>query len=298
LGGTKVEITALDDAGSELVRRRIPTPAGDYAATLDAIANLVVSVEADLGRIERVGVGTPGAISPATGLLQNSNSTVLNGKPLERDLAARLQRPVRIANDANCFAISEALDGAGAGCRVVFGVILGTGCGGGIVVAGRPIVGRMRIAGEWGHNPLPWPRPAEQSGPRCYCGKQGCLETYLSGPALAREFFIATGRDLTAEAIAAAADAGEHDASEALERYEDRLARGLSCVVNLLDPDAIVLGGGLSRIERLYANVPRIMARYVFSRNVDVTVVRARHGDSSGVRGAARLWSVEDLAGA
>jgi len=208
LGGTKIEIAALGDGGAELVRRRIPTPAGDYDATLDAIAGLVASVEAELGPIERIGIGTPGALSPATGLLQNSNSTVLNDKPLEQDLAARLQRPVRIANDANCFAISEALDGAGAGCAVVFGVILGTGIGGGIVVTGRPIVGRMRIAGEWGHNPLPWPESDELPGPRCYCGRQGCLETYLSGPALVREFFRAAKRDLTAEAIVAAADAG------------------------------------------------------------------------------------------
>lgn len=294
LGGTKIEIVALGPEGAELIRRRVPTPAGEYGATLDAIAALLSSVESELGRVERVGIGTPGAIDPATGLLQNSNSTVLNGKPLEGDIAQRLQRPVRIENDANCFAISESLDGAGAGCDVVFGVILGTGIGGGITIGGRPVVGRMHIAGEWGHNPLPWRQPAEEPGARCYCGKLGCLETFLSGPAVAREFFIVTGRDLTAAEIAVAADAGDGDAAASLARYEDRLARGLALVVNVLDPDAIVLGGGLSKIERLYANVPQFMSRYVFSKHAEVNVVRARHGDSSGVRGAARLWSQDD----
>jgi fructokinase len=290
LGGTKIEIVALERNGSELVRRRVPTPAGDYRATLDAIGDLVHSVESQLGARGTVGVGSPGAVDSGTGLLKNSNSTVLNGKPLARDIEARLGREIRLANDANCLALSESIDGAGAHANVVFSAILGTGVGGGIVVTRRIITGRNKIAGEWGHNPLPWPRSDEQPGPSCYCGKRGCIETFLSGPALQREFETATGRTTTAQAIAAAAANADPAASSVLDAYEDRLARGLAHVVNVIDPDVVVLGGGLSNIARLYANVPALMAPYVFSKPVDLSVVRAAHGDSSGVRGAAHLW--------
>lgn len=290
LGGTKIEIAALRDDGAELLRRRVPTPAGDYDATLDAIAALVASVEAEVGCRGSVGVGSPGAADPHTGLLRNSNSTVLNGKPLQRDLQARLGREIRLANDANCLALSESVDGAGKDCSIVFAVILGTGVGGGIAVDHRVIAGRNAIAGEWGHNPLPWPRDDERPGPACYCGKRGCLETFLSGPGLSKEFFIATGRDLTAHEIAAAADLHDPDAFAAFERYEDRLARGLAHIANLLDPDAIVLGGGLSNVSRLYANLPELMARYVFAQPYEAALVPALHGDSSGVRGAAWLF--------
>lgn len=290
LGGTKIEAIALGDDGAELVRRRVATPSGDYAATLDAIAALVTSIEEKLGRTGSVGVGTPGAISPRTGLIKNSNSIVLNGRPLDRDLAAKLARPIRIENDANCFALSEAVDGAARDANVVFGVILGTGVGGGIVVDKCVVSGRNRIAGEWGHNPLPWPTANELPGPSCYCGKTGCIETFLSGPGLAREFRIRTGRDIDANQIAAAAHAGEKDAIAVMETYEDRLARGLAHVINILDPDVIVLGGGLSNIEQLYRNVPALIQRYAFSDGVETSIVRAMHGDSSGVRGAAWLW--------
>jgi fructokinase len=290
LGGTKIEAIAMDDAGAELCRRRIATPAGDYRATIEAMAALVSTIERETSRTGTVGVGTPGALSLHTGLIKNSNSTVLNGRPLDRDLASALGRPVRIQNDANCFALSEAIDGAGADANSVFGVILGTGVGGGLVVDKRVISGRNRIAGEWGHNPIPWPKPDEWPGPQCYCGKTGCIETLISGPAVAREFHAFTGRTMAADAIAHAADSGDRDASAALERLEDRLARGLAMVVNIFDPDMIVLGGGLSNIERLYATVPPMLARYAFSDGVDTKVVRAVHGDSSGVRGAAWLW--------
>jgi fructokinase len=270
LGGTKIEIAALDDAGSTLVRQRIATPAGDYHATLHAIAGLVNAVESEFGKAATIGVGTPGAIDASTGLLKNSNSTVLNGKPLHRDLEALLGRKLRLANDANCLALSEAMDGAGKDADVIFAAILGTGVGGGIAIGRRIVTGRHNIAGEWGHNPLPWMTPGEQPGPQCYCGKRGCIETFLSGPALAREN-------------------GGANAAPALERYEDRLARALAHVVNLLDPDVIVLGGGVSNISRLYANVPRLMQPYVFSDPVDVRILPALHGDSSGVRGAAYL---------
>ena len=289
LGGTKIEILALGDDGAELVRRRVPTPAGDYDATLETIAALVATVESELGRSETIGIGSPGAIVPTTGLLRNSNSTVLNGKPLWRDLEARLGREIRLANDANRLALSEAVDGAGAGKRSVFAVILGTGVGGGIAVDRRVIAGRNGIAGEWGHNPLPWPHDDERPGPLCYCGKRGCLETFLAGPAVSKAFFIATGRDLNAAEIVAAADAGDEEAGSALARYADRLARGLAHVVNILDPDVIVLGGGLSKVSRLYADVPPLMARYVFAQPFEIALVPALHGDSSGVRGAAWL---------
>ncbi len=290
LGGTKIEIVALSDDGSEIVRRRIATPAGDYDGTVGAVASLVASVEAEVGQRATVGVGSPGAIVPSTGLLRNSNSVVLNGKPLKRDLESALRREIRIANDANCFALSEAVDGAGVGESVVFGVILGTGVGGGIVVGQKVLPGRNNVAGEWGHNPLPWPRAGEFPGPRCYCGKRGCIETFLSGSGFSADFAKRTGRELTASEIVTAAVDGDGEARDALSAYEDRLARGLAHVVNLLDPGVIVLGGGLSNIARLYDNVPGLMQRYAISTPVDVRLVPAARGDSSGVRGAAWLW--------
>lgn len=290
LGGTKIEAIALDGAGKVLARRRIPTPAGDYEATVAAVADLVGKIEAELGRQGTVGIGTPGAISRATGLLKNSNSVCLNGRPLQHDLAAALGRPVRLANDADCFALSEATDGAAAGAGVVFGAIIGTGTGGGIVVNGRLLSGPNAIAGEWGHNPLPWPRPDEWPGRNCYCGKTGCIETFLSGPGFAQEYHATTGQLLTAREIVARAAAGSRRAEAALARYEDRLARALASVINVLDPEVIVLGGGMSNIASLYTNVPWLWGKYVFSDRVDTRLVKAKYGDSSGVRGAAWLW--------
>ncbi|MEW5787638.1 MAG: ROK family protein [Pseudomonadota bacterium] len=287
LGGTKIEIVALDDGGREVLRQRVDTPQGDYRGTLAAMAGLVREAEARLGRQGTVGVGMPGAESRVTGLIKNANSTCLIGQPLRRDLEALLERPVRLANDANCFALSEAVDGAAAGAEVVFGVIIGTGCGGGVVVGGQVLAGANAIAGEWGHNPLPWPADEERPGPACYCGKRGCLETWLSGPGLAGDFLAATGKKRSARDIALAADTATE---AAMARYEDRLARGLAQVINLLDPDVIVLGGGLSNIGRLYANVPRLWGRHVFSDHVATRLVPPLHGDSSGVRGAAWLW--------
>jgi fructokinase len=285
LGGTKIELIALDDRGGERLRRRVATPQGDYAGTLDAIAGLAAWAEAELGERATVGIGTPGAISPTTGLMKNSNSVCLNGQPLRQDLEARLGRPVAIANDANCFALSEATDGAAAGADVVFGVIIGTGCGAGVVVHGRPLTGPNAIAGEWGHNPLPWPEVSEQPGPACYCGKSGCLETWLSGPGLAHDH----GLGLQAPEIVARAAAGDATCEAALQRYEDRLARGLAHVINVLDPDVIVLGGGMSNLARLYVNVPARWGRYVFSDAVSTRLAPPKFGDSSGVRGAAWL---------
>lgn len=287
LGGTKIEVAALAPDGGLRVRRRIATPEG-YDATLAAMARLVREVERELRDTCTVGIGIPGTISPATGLVKNANSTVLNGRALDRDMAALLGREVRVENDANCFALSEAADGAGAGCRVVFGVILGTGCGGGIVVDGAVLRGRQRVAGEWGHNPLPWPRADELPGPSCWCGRSGCLETWLSGPALARDCDGPDARD--AGELPARAAAGDPRATAALDRHADRLARGLAHVVNLLDPDCIVLGGGLSNMAHLYAALPALLPRHVFSDLCDTPVLRNRHGDSSGVRGAAWLW--------
>ncbi len=291
LGGTKIEALALDGAGREAWRRRVATPRDDYDATLDAVAALVHAAEAELGARGSVGVGMPGAVSPATGLVKNANSTWLNGRPLVQDLSARLGREVRCANDANCFALSEAVDGAGADGRLVFGVILGTGVGGGLVFERRAWSGPNAIAGEWGHNPLPWPRPDELPGPECYCGKRGCIETFLCGPALARDYETVAGRGLAAEQIAAAAEAGEPAAEDALRRYEERLARALAALINLLDPDVIVLGGGLSNLGRLYTHVPRLWQRHAFSDRLATPLRPPRHGDSSGVRGAAWLWS-------
>lgn len=290
LGGTKIEIVALDDGRSTLARRRIATPSGDYEATLDVIAGLVLDVETEIGKSATVGIGTPGAIDAVTGLLKNSNSTVLNGKPLQRDLEAMLGRDLRLTNDANCLALSEATDGAAKDADVTFVAILGTGVGGGIAVGRRVITGRNKIAGEWGHNPLPWMTHGERPGPNCYCGKCGCIETFLCGPALAAEFSAATGRMMRADEIANAAETGDAQAAAAVQRYEERLARALAHVVNVVDPDVIVLGGGLSNMARLYANVPPLMQPYVFSELVELLVVPALHGDSSGVRGAALLW--------
>ena len=289
LGGTKIEAAAFDGPRI-LARQRIPTPAGDYMATLMAVAGLVETLEAELGRRGSVGVGTPGVESAQSGLIKNANSTCLIGKPLKRDLQALLQREVRLANDANCLALSEAVDGAAAGAEVVFGVILGTGVGGGIVVRGEPLVGANAIAGEWGHNPLPAPTAEELPAPACYCGRCGCVETWLSGPGLARDHAATTGEALAPEAIAARAAAGDAACEATLQRYENRLARALAGVINLLDPQVIVLGGGLSKLERLYANVPRLWAPYVFSDTIATRLVKHAHGDSSGVRGAAWLW--------
>ena len=294
LGGTNIEVIAFGDNGEVLFRDRVATPQEDYSGTLQVIAELVVRLERELGRPGTVGIGMPGAISPATGLVKNSNSVCLNGQRFDRDLERLLRRPLRIANDANCFALSEATDGAAAGAEVVFGVILGTGTGGGVAVRGAILAGANAIAGEWGHNPLPWPHPEELPGPPCYCGKSGCIETYLSGPGLARDFRAAGGRSISALEIGAQAERGDEYADAVLARYEDRLARGLASVINILDPDMIVVGGGLSNIKRLYTEVPRLWSQYVFSDRVATRLVQARFGDSSGVRGAAWLWTRKD----
>jgi fructokinase len=288
LGGTKIEVIALDENGREQFRRRVPSPRGDYDGTIEAIAGLVSEAETAVGPAS-VGIGMPGAISPATGLVKNANSTWLNGRPLAEDLTARLARPIRLSNDANCLALSEAADGAAAGHAVVFAVIIGTGTGGGIVVNGAPVVGANAIAGEWGHNAMPWPEAGEWPGPPCYCGRTGCIETFLSGPGMSKDHQRATGEALDATVIAARAAAGAPDAEATLARYEGRLARALASVINVLDPEVIVVGGGLSNIDRLYANVPRLWTPYIFSDHVATRIVRARYGDSSGVRGAAWL---------
>ena len=290
LGGTKIEGIALADDGRELDRRRIAAPRGSYDDTIGAIVALVGAIEAAAGERGSIGIGIPGAISPATGLIKNANSTWLIGHPLDQDLARALERPVRLANDANCFALSEATDGAAANASIVFGVIIGTGTGGGVVIDGRIIAGANAIAGEWGHNPLPAPADDERPGPPCYCGRSGCIETFLSGPALARDYAALGGDDVAADAVAARADAGDARAAAALDRYERRFARAIASVINVIDPDVIVLGGGLSNIERLYRRVPALWAPHVFSDRVVTTLVRARHGDASGVRGAAWLW--------
>ncbi len=290
LGGTKIEGVALDDDGAQLARRRVATPRENYDATVRAMASLVRDLEAATGGTGTVGVGIPGTISPATGLVKNANSTWIIGKPLDRDLSAALDRPVRLANDANCFALSEAVDGAGAGARVVFGVIVGTGTGGGVVVDKHVLTGPNAIAGEWGHNPLPWPREGEWPGPPCYCGKTGCVETFLSGPGMARDHLQATGEAVGAPEIAARAERGDAAARATLARYEDRMARALAVVLDILDPDVVVLGGGMSQIARLYDAVPRLWQAWAFSDRVDTRLKPPVHGDSSGVRGAAWLW--------
>jgi fructokinase/N-acetylglucosamine kinase len=319
LGGSKIELIALQAGGEEILRRRIATPQNDYAATLAAVVALVQQAEVELGRSGSVGIGTPGAISPASGLMKNCNSTCLNGRQLQQDIELALGRKVRIANDANCFALSEATDGAAAGSESVFGVILGTGVGGGVVVRGQLLAGANAIAGEWGHSPLPyfqfahtqadradtgrhpatgeailhpWPTPRElDAAAACYCGKKGCIETWLSGPALAADHVRYGGEELPAHEIVQLANAGYGPCSATLARYEERLARALAGVINLLDPDVIVLGGGLSNIARLYDTVPRLWPRYVFSDRVDTRLVPPQFGDSSGVRGAAWLWN-------
>jgi fructokinase len=290
LGGTKIEAIALDPQGHERFRERVPTPRGDYAGTIDAVASLVAQAETVVGS-STVGIGMPGVVSPASGRVKNANSTWLNGRPLSEDLAAKLQRPVRLANDANCFALSEAIDGAAAGKPVVFGVILGTGVGGGLVVGGEVITGANAIAGEWGHNALPWPNSEELPGPPCYCGRSGCIETFLSGPGLARDHEARTGARLEPAAIISGASNCDRAAAETLANYERRLARGLASIINVFDPDAIVLGGGLSNIGRLYDRIPRLWSEFVFSDAIVTRLVPAVHGDSSGVRGAAWLWN-------
>jgi fructokinase len=288
LGGTKIEIVALDARGEECFRKRIATPRGDYRATVAAIAALVHDAEAAVGPAT-VGIGMPGTISPATGLVKNANSTWLNGQPLARDIVRALDRDVQLANDANCFALSEAVDGAAAGQPIVFGVIIGTGTGGAIVADGRVLVGANAIGGEWGHNPMPWPGPDEWPGPLCYCGRTGCIETFLSGPGMSRDHASRTGEDLDAMTIAARAQAGDAAADVTLQRYEQRMGRALASIINVVDPHVVVLGGGLSNIPRLYERVPALWRPYVFSDRVVTTLRRARFGDSSGVRGAAWL---------
>ncbi len=290
LGGTKIEAVAMDDDGRVQARRRVATPRGDYEGTLAAMASLVEDLEGEAGRRSCVGVGMPGAISPATGLVKNANSAWLNGRPLEEDLARRLERPLRLANDANCFALSEARDGAAADATVVFGVILGTGVGGGLVMRGEVWTGPNAIGGEWGHNPLPWPQPDELPGPSCYCGQRGCIETFVSGPGLLRDHQAVTGASSSTPEIVAMAEVFEPASAATMQRYEQRLARALASVINLLDPDVIVLGGGLSNIMRLYENVPARWGAWIFSDHVETRLVAPRHGDSSGVRGAAWLW--------
>jgi fructokinase len=292
LGGTKIEGIALDDDGGVLARRRVATPKQDYEGTVEAIASLAESLEAETSARASVGVGMPGAISPASGLVKNANSTWLIGRPLDRDLATRLGRPVRLANDANCFALSEAVDGAARDARVVFGVIVGTGTGGGVVVDRKVLTGPNAIAGEWGHNPLPWPDPdaGEWPGPPCYCGKTGCVETFLSGTGLARDYRQATGEAVEGPEIVARAGRGEAAADAALARYEARMAKALAVVLNILDPDVVVLGGGMSQVARLYGTVPRLWQQWSFSDRVDTRLRPPVHGDSSGVRGAAWLW--------
>jgi fructokinase len=294
LGGSKIEAILLDGDGTVRGRLRRPTPRGDYAATVRSVAALVEELVRAAGTEVTVGIGTPGALSPASGRIKNANSVWLNGRALRHDLERELGREVRLANDADCFALSEATDGAGRGAEVVFGVILGTGVGGGIVVRGRLLRGPNAIAGEWGHNPLPWPVEDERPGPSCYCGRSGCIETFLSGPGLERDHASATGVRLTAAVIAERAAAGDAAASATLERYAERLARALASVINVLDPHVVVLGGGLSNVERLYARVPELWSRWVFSDRVDTRLVPPFHGDSSGVRGAARLWELPE----
>jgi fructokinase len=291
LGGTKIEAAALDAGGEIRLRRRAATPAGQYDAILATVADLVAFLEAELRTRASVGVATPGALSLLNGRVKNSNSTILNGRLFKKDLERKLDREIRIANDANCFALSEAVDGAGRGARGVFGVILGTGVGGGIVIDGRIVTGANAIAGEWGHNPLPLPDAGDHPLPLCYCGRRGCIETYLSGPGLAADFARASGERVEAAEIAKRAEAGDAECAAAMDRYELRLARALSGVINILDPDVVVLGGGLSNVRRLYSHVPRLCKEFVFSDDIRTRIVPPAHGDSSGVRGAAWLWN-------
>lgn len=296
LGGTKIEGVVIDRGGDVLTRQRVPTPRDRYDGTIEAIAALVRQLEQAAGVRCSIGIGMPGAVSPATGLIKNANSVWLNGQPFVRDVEQAVGRTVRVANDADCLALSEASDGAAAGAPSVFGVIIGTGTGGGVVFNQRLVYGPNAIAGEWGHNELPWRRPEEMPGPKCYCGKVGCIETYLSGPGLERDYKQASGGlDATAHEICRRAEAGEVVAADAVARYEHRLARGLASIINVYDPFVIVLGGGMSNVTRLYENVPRLWSPFVFSDRVDTRLVRAKHGDSSGVRGAAWLWRADEV---
>jgi fructokinase len=290
LGGTKIEALALDEKGTELARHRVDTPRADYDATIKAIVGLAGRMEEMTGSVGSVGIGFPGSVSGVTGLVKNSNSTWLNGRPLHHDLAAAFGRKVRVANDANCLAVSEATDGAAAGRHTVFAVILGTGCGGGVAIDGHVHDGPNGVAGEWGHNPLPWPTPEEYPGPVCYCGKRGCMEMWVSGTGVALDYKNATGRERTTREIMADFEAGDPAAAAAVARLEDRLARGLAQVINILDPDVIVVGGGVSRVKHLYETVPKKLAAYVFGGEASTPVVQAMYGDASGVRGAAWLW--------
>jgi fructokinase len=290
LGGTKIAGIVLAPNGACLAEHRVPAPRHDYAATMQTVGELVARLEAEAGGKGTIGIGMPGSLSPASGLVQNANSTWLNRRPFGRDLEGHFSRPVRLANDANCFALSEAVDGAGAGARSVFGVILGTGCGGGLVHEGRLIDGPRGIGGEWGHNPLPWPRADEHPGPTCWCGRAGCMETWVSGPGLQADHAGATGEHLSAEAIAAGAVAGDAEARDTLDRHASRLARGLASVVNVFDPDVIVLGGGLSKLVHLYEVLPDLMAPHIFADARHVTIKPPRWGDAGGARGAAWLW--------
>jgi fructokinase len=290
VGGTKIEAVALDPSGQVAARLRVPTPRGDYPATVEAVARIVRAIERETGCHGSVGVGMPGSISPTTGLIKGSNSVWMTGQPFRDDLEAALDRPVRCANDANCLAASEAHDGAAAGVSVVFAAVLGTGCGGGLALGGKVHEGRNTAAGEWGHNALPLLHGAELEAPPCFCGRSGCIETFLAGPAFEADYSARTGQLLPAAAIAELASRGDPTAAEALHAYEDRLARALGLVVNLIDPDVIVLGGGISNIRHLYQAVPALLARYAFGGECRTPIVPAAHGDSSGVRGAARLW--------
>lgn len=291
LGGTKIEILALDNNGKELARKRVATPRNDYQATVESLKSIVTELESQLNEQGTVGIGTPGALSPATGLLRNCNSTCLNGQPFKQDVEQALGREIRMTNDANCFALSEATDGAGAEANIVFGVIVGTGCGAGVIFKGQVVDGPNAIAGEWGHNPLPWPEGNELHSTRCWCGKNGCIETFLSGTGFAADYLRVVGDELSSEEIVAAANKGSSYAEQVLVRYERRMAKSLAHVINILDPNVIVLGGGMSNVDRLYKNVPTIWQEYVFSDTVLTKLVPPKHGDSSGVRGAAWLWN-------
>lgn len=290
-GGTKIEGIALDEAGVTLMRERVPTPRDDYDGCIRAVVGLAERFERETGRSGQIGFGVPGSLSPTTGLIRNANSTWMNDRPLKQDLEAALGRPVRIENDANCLAVSEAVDGAGAGARMVFAVIIGTGCGSGIAIDRRPWTGRNAIAGEIGHNPLPWAAgPNEDPGPSCWCGKRGCIESFISGQGFARDHALTSGVATRGETIVAQARHGDTAAQASLASYVDRLARTFATVMNLLDPDVIVLGGGMSNVDEIYTALPQRLARYVFADAIDTPVRKATHGDSSGVRGAAWLW--------
>jgi fructokinase len=298
LGGTKIEIASLDDRGHILLRERAPTPKSDYTACIDAMRNLVFSAEEKLGRRGSVGVAIPGTVSPMTGLVKNANATALNGHPLDKDLSNALGRPVRVANDANCFVLSEATDGAAAGHEIVFGIIAGTGIGGGICVHGRVLTGAHAIAGEWGHNPLPRPYAHEMPGPHCYCGRRGCIESWCSGPAVAAQYHARTGKKLSAYDVAKLSLSGDPVAMITIEEFLDRFARSIAHIVNILDPDVVVMGGGLSNIDMLYGELPSRVESYAFSPQGLTRIVKNKHGDSSGVRGAAWLWREDEIASA